>query len=68
MSVSEPTVPEAIYERYPGAASVPLAPKYRPRQPEKQPLYRILQAHIETFLAEPISQGAPPIHATSNGS
>ncbi len=54
--------PDVVFERYPGAASALLrpAPSYRPRRPQDQPLYRIVQAHLETFLAEPLSHGAPP--------
>ena len=56
--------PTVVYERHSGAASalLPLAltSSYRPRRPQDQPLYRIVQAHLETFLAEPLSHGAPP--------
>jgi len=54
------TLPAIVYERAPGAASAPLPPTYRPRRSQDQPLYRIVQAHLETFLAEPLAQGAPP--------
>jgi hypothetical protein len=54
------SVPDVVYERHPGAASALLAPAYRPRKPETQPLYRIVQSHLETFLAEPLAHGAPP--------
>jgi hypothetical protein len=49
-----------VYERTPGAAGAPLPPTYRPRRPQDQPLYRIVAEHLETFLAEPLAQGAPP--------
>jgi hypothetical protein len=40
------------FEQYVGAASEPLAPKYRPRKPEKTILYRTVKEHLETMLAE----------------
>jgi len=49
-----------VYERTLGAAWAPLPPTYRPRRPQDQPLYRIVQDHLETFLAEPLAHGAPP--------
>jgi len=61
MTLLGDTGPDVVYERYPGASSAPLslAQAYRPRKPERQPLYRILQAHLESFLAEPCSHGGP---------
>ena len=54
--------PDVVFERYSGAASslLPLSSPYRSRRSQDQPLYRIVQAHLETFLAEPLSHGAPP--------
>ena len=49
-----------VYERFDGAASAPLSPVYRPRKPQNTALYRIVQEHLETFLAEPLAHGAPP--------
>jgi len=57
--VDTATGPNVVYERYPGAASAHLPLAYNPRKPERQPLYRIVQAHLETFLAEPLSHGGP---------
>jgi hypothetical protein len=51
--------PEVVYEPAPGAASAPLGPRYRPRAPEKTVLYRLVQQHLETFLAEPGEHGGP---------
>ena len=59
LAAAETTLPSLVYEHYPGAASAPLSPTYKPREPEKQPLYRILQAHLESFLAEPLVHGGP---------
>ena len=47
--------PEAqvhAYEQYVGAASALFSPKYRPRQPEKTVLYKIVQENLEMVLAE----------------
>jgi len=54
--------PAVVFERYRGAASalLPQSSPYRSRRPQDQPLYRIVQAHLETFLAEPLSHGAAP--------
>ncbi len=49
-----------VYERCPRAASAPLPAEYRPRRPEQQALYRVVQAHLETLLAEPLAHGAAP--------
>ena len=54
---------QVVYERTDGAAWAPLAAlsaSYRPRRPESTALYRVVQAHLETFLAEPLAHGAPP--------
>jgi hypothetical protein len=40
------------FEQFVGAAGAPLQPRYRPRQPEKTILYRTVQGHLETMLAE----------------
>jgi hypothetical protein len=40
------------FEQLIGAASAPLATPYRPRKPEKTILYRTVQNHLETMLAE----------------
>ena len=40
------------FEQYVGAARGPLAPRYRPRQPDKTILFRTVQEHLETMLAE----------------
>ena len=56
---SNSTVP-VVYERFDGAASAPLSPTYRPRKPQNTALYRIVQEHLETFLAEPLAHGAAP--------
>jgi len=53
-------LPRVDYERSDGAASAPLSPAYRPRHPQDTVLYRIVQEHLETFLAEPLAHGAPP--------
>lgn len=47
------TLPTIVYEREPGVASQPLPPgAYRRREPEKTVLYQVVQAHLETFLAQ----------------
>ncbi len=58
-STAEP-LPAVTYERTPDAALAPLRSTYRPRRPQDQPLYRIVSEHLETFLAEPLTHGAPP--------
>jgi hypothetical protein len=45
-------LPAVVYEREPGAASRPLAPGYRPREPEKTVLYGVVREHLESFLAD----------------
>jgi hypothetical protein len=49
--VSAP-LPPIAYENEPGAASRPLPPGYRRREPEKTVLYKIVQANLETMLEE----------------
>jgi hypothetical protein len=44
--------PPVFYERYPGAASKPLPPTYKRREPEKTVLYDIVRSHLETFLEQ----------------
>ena len=51
---------DVVYERTDGAASAPLPPTYRPRHPQSTALYRIVADHLEPFLAEPLTHGAPP--------
>jgi hypothetical protein len=41
-----------FFERHVGAASAPLPPSYRPRQPEKTVLHRVVRENLETMLAE----------------
>jgi len=41
-----------VFERYPGAASRPLPPGYRPRRPQQSVLHRVVREHLETFLAQ----------------
>ncbi len=60
MSSPRTSGPDVVYERTPGAASAALPPRYRPRRPEAQPLYRVVSSHLETLLAEPIAHGAAP--------
>jgi len=44
-------LPALAYERTPGAATALPAPRqYRPRQPEKTALYRVVREHLETLL------------------
>jgi hypothetical protein len=40
------------FEKHVGAASAPLGAGYRPRKPERTILYRTVQDHLETMLAE----------------
>ena len=40
------------FEQHVGAASAPLAPRYRPRQPQKTHHYPTARDHHETMLAE----------------
>ena len=56
-SVDAP-LPAVTYERTLGAASAPLPPGWRRREPEKTALYQLVQNHLETFLAEPQLRGA----------
>jgi hypothetical protein len=46
------SLPAVVYEREPGAASRPLPPGYRRREPEKTVLYGVIREHLESFLAE----------------
>jgi len=46
------SLPAIVYEREPGAASRPLPPGYRRREPEKTVLYGVVREHLETFLAD----------------
>jgi hypothetical protein len=41
-----------VFEQHLGAASVPLPPKYRPRQPHKIVLHQLVREHLQTMLAE----------------
>jgi hypothetical protein len=41
-----------VFEQHVGAASAPLPPSYRPRQPEKTVLHRVVRENLETMLAE----------------
>jgi hypothetical protein len=45
-----PAPPRIHYERHPGAASAPLRPRYRRREPEKTVLHGLVREHLETFL------------------
>jgi hypothetical protein len=58
MALTDAPLPAVTYEHVPGAASAPLPPGWRRREPEKGALYRIVQEHLETFLAEPHLHGA----------
>jgi len=58
MAYAAEPLPAVTYERTPGAASAPLPPGYRRREPETGVLYQIVQEHLETFLAEPHLHGA----------
>lgn len=42
---------EKDFERTRGAACAPLPCNYRPREPQRSTLYRIVLLHLETFLA-----------------
>jgi len=50
----EPT----FYERYPGAASAPLPPEYRPRKPQESVLSRVVRENLLTFLEQGIDNSA----------
>jgi hypothetical protein len=52
--------PAVTYERTPDAASAPLPLGYRRHKPQDTALYRIMSEHLETFLSEPLTHGAPP--------
>ncbi len=45
-------LPAVVYEREPGAASRPLPPGYRRREPEATVLHAVVREHLESFLAE----------------
>ena len=45
-------LPAVVYEREPGAASRPLPPGYRRREPEQTVLHAVVREHLETFLAD----------------
>jgi len=47
------------YERFPGAATTPLVPAYRPRRPHASVLHRVVRDNLLTFL----EQGA--LHSAS---
>jgi hypothetical protein len=40
------------FAQHVGAASAPLAPAYRPRQPQRTILHRVVNDHLETMLDE----------------
>ena len=44
------------FEQYAGAASAPLLPRYRPRQPQQTLLHRVVHQHLETMLDEAAAQ------------
>jgi hypothetical protein len=44
-------LPALVYEREPGAASRPLPPGYRRREPEATVLHAMVREHLESFLA-----------------
>jgi hypothetical protein len=44
------------FEQHAGAASAPLLPRYRPRQPQRTLLHRIVHQHLETMLDEAAAQ------------
>ena len=46
------------YERFPGAATTPLAPAYRPRQPRASLLHRVVRENLLTFLEQGIEHSA----------
>jgi hypothetical protein len=50
--------PQIRFEHHVGAASAPLAAGYRPRKPERTILYRTVQEHLETMLAEARTRSA----------
>jgi hypothetical protein len=47
-----------VYEERPDAAAAPLPRGYRPRQPHRSVLHRIVREHLETFLAEGVQRSA----------
>ena len=44
------------FEQYPGAASAPLLGTYRPRQPQKSTLHRVVRENLLTFLADGVER------------
>ena len=40
------------FEQFVGAASAPLPPRYRPRQPHETVLWQIVSEHLQSMLAE----------------
>ena len=47
-----------VYERYPGAATAPLAPAYRPRKPHDSVLHRVVRENLLTFLDQGVANSA----------
>ena len=47
-----------VYERYPGAATAPLAPEYRPRKPHDTVLHRVVRENLLTFLEQGVANSA----------
>jgi hypothetical protein len=45
-------LPALVFEREPGAASRPLPPGYRRREPEKTVLHAVVREYLESFLAD----------------
>jgi hypothetical protein len=50
------SVRPCAYEKIPGEASAPLPPTYRPRQPQKSVLHRVVREHLLSFLAEGVEK------------
>jgi hypothetical protein len=50
--------PHVRFEKHVGAATAPLGASYRPRRPERTILYRTVQDHLETMLAEARTRSA----------
>ena len=51
-------LPPVAYEREAGAAAALLAPSYRPRDPQRSALYRVVLEHLETLLAQARQEGS----------
>ena len=47
-----------VYERFCGAGPAPLAPAYRPRQPQASALHRVVREHLLTFLEQGVLHSA----------